>query len=206
MKEYIKILIIAAGIVIIPVLISPLPRFDKPFSTVVEARDGTLLGARTADDGQWRFPSPGEVPEKFEKALLTFEDRYFYFHPGINPVSVVRALRDNLRAGTVVRGGSTITMQVARLSGGGRERTYGAKIIEMLQALKLELIRSKKRILGIYAANAPFGGNTVGLDAAAWRYTGKAPEDITWAEAAALAVLPNAPSLVFPGKIGRAHV
>ena len=200
MKVLSKILIIAAGIVIIPVLISPLPRFDKPFSTVVEACDGTLLGARTADDGQWRFPSPGEVPEKFEKALLTFEDRYFYFHPGINPVSVVRALRDNLRAGTVVRGGSTITMQVARLSGGGRERTYGAKIIEMLQALKLELFRSKKRILGIYAANAPFGGNTVGLDAAAWRYTGKAPEDITWAEAAALAVLPNAPSLVFPGR------
>jgi penicillin-binding protein 1C len=91
-------------------------------------------------------------------------------------------------------------MQVARLSRGERSRTYGTKMIEMLQALKLEIFRSKNEILRIYAANAPFGGNTVGLDAAAWRYTGKSPADITWAEASALAVLPNSPSLVYPGR------
>ena len=91
-------------------------------------------------------------------------------------------------------------MQVARLARGIKPRTYPGKIIEMLSALKLELFASKNRILKIYSANAPFGGNTVGLDAAAWRYTGKSPADITWAEAAALAVLPNSPSLVFPGK------
>jgi len=190
----------AAGIIIIPVLVSPLPLFKVPLSTVVEASDGSLLGARIADDGQWRFPSSSIVPEKFEKALLTFEDRYFYYHPGINPVSLIRALSDNLKAGEIVRGGSTITMQVARLSRGNRQRTYGEKIIEMLQAVKLEIFRSKREILRVYAANAPFGGNNVGLDAAAWRYTGKSPADLTWAEASALAVLPNSPSMVYPGK------
>lgn len=190
----------AAGILIIPVLLSPLPRFKAPLSTVVEAGDGSLLGARIASDGQWRFPPAMTVPEKFEKALLTFEDRHFYHHPGINPVSLIKAFRDNLRAGKIVRGGSTITMQVARLSRGIRQRTYGEKIIEMLQALKLEIFRSKRAILKMYTANAPFGGNSVGLDAASWRYLGKSPDDITWSEAAALAILPNSPSLVYPGK------
>lgn len=200
LSKRLKILFAAAGISIIAVLVLPLPRFDSPVSTVVEARDGSLLGARIAGDGQWRFPSSAEVPEKFKKALLTYEDRYFYYHPGINPVALIRALRLNLKAGKVVSGGSTITMQVARLAGGDRPRTYGAKIVEMIQALKLEILRSKDKILELYVSNAPFGGNCVGLDAAAWRYTGKSPDDITWAEAAALAVLPNSPSLVFPGK------
>ena len=177
-----------------------MPRFNAPLSTIVEAGDGSLLGARIADDGQWRFPSSDLVPEKFEKALLTFEDRYFYYHPGINPVSVFRAFKDNLKAREIVSGGSTITMQVARLSRGNRSRTYGEKIVEMLGALKLELFRTKKSILKLYTANAPFGGNNVGLDAAAWRYTGKASSEISWAEAASLAVLPNSPALVYPGK------
>ena len=200
MKKPLKILLIAAGIIIIPVLISPLPEFRAPLSTVVEARDGSLLGARIAGDGQWRFPPSENVPEKFKKALLTFEDRYFFYHPGINPFSLFRAFRDNIKAGKIVRGGSTVTMQVSRLARGSRPRTYGEKIIEILGAIKLEIFRSKKNILKMYAANAPFGGNIVGLDAASWRYTGKSPEDITWAEAAALAVLPNSPSLVYPGK------
>ena len=97
-------------------------------------------------------------------------------------------------------GGSTITMQVARISRGNRPRTYSEKFIEMLSALKLEIFRSKKKILELYASNAPFGGNTVGLEAASWRYTGKSSTDITWAEAAALAILPNSPALVFPGR------
>ena len=200
MKRKLKIAFLAAGVIITPVLLSPLPRFKAPFSTVVEAADGTLLGARIADDGQWRFPGFEMVPEKFEKALLTFEDRYFFSHPGINPVSIFRALIRNIKAGEVVSGGSTITMQVARISRGKKPRTYSEKIIEMLSALKLELFRSKREILKMYAANAPFGGNTVGLEAAAWRYTGKSSSDLTWAEAAALAILPNSPALIFPGK------
>lgn len=190
----------AGGIIIIPVLLSRVPRFRAPLSTVVEAGNGALLGARIADDGQWRFPPAGKVPEKFEKALLTFEDRYFYYHPGVNPFSIFRAFSQNIKAHKIISGGSTVTMQVARLSRGDRARTYGEKLIEILEAFKLELFSSKKEILRLYAANAPFGGNTVGLDAAAWRYTGKPAEEITWAEAAALAVLPNSPSLVYPGK------
>jgi penicillin-binding protein 1C len=200
LKRNLKILFIAAGVVITPVLLSPVPRFKAPLSTVVEARDGSLLGARIADDGQWRFPGFDQVPEKFEKALLAFEDRYFYIHPGINPVSVIRAVIQNIKAGEIVSGGSTITMQVARISRGSSSRTYPGKIVEMLSALKMELFHSKKSILKIYSANAPFGGNIVGLEAATWRYLGKSSADITWAEAAALAVLPNSPALVFPGK------
>jgi len=192
--------VIAAGVLITPVLLSPLPVFRSPLSTVVEARDGSLLGARIADDGQWRFPAPEDVPEKFEKSLLTFEDSWFYYHPGINPVSILRALKNNIKAREVVSGGSTITMQVARISRGNKPRSYTEKFIEMLSALKLEMFRSKKKILLLYASNAPFGGNTVGLEAAAWRYTGKSSADITWAEAAALAILPNSPALVFPGR------
>ena len=200
MNRKLKIFVVAAGVLITPVLLSPLPVFRSPLSTVVEASDGSLLGARIADDGQWRFPSIQEIPEKFEKSLLTFEDSWFYYHPGINPVSILRALKNNIKAGEVVSGGSTITMKVARNSRGNKQRSYKEKIIEMLSALKLELFRSKKKILQLYASNAPFGGNTVGLEAAAWRYTGKSPADITWAEAAALAILPNSPAIVFPGR------
>jgi penicillin-binding protein 1C len=200
LKRGIKILMVAAGIVIIPVLLSPMPRFKSPLSTVVEAVDGTLLGARIAADGQWRFPPLKNVPEKFEKSLLTFEDRFFYYHPGVNPVSIIRAFADNIKSGEIVRGGSTISMQVARLSRGNRQRTYSEKFIEILMAFKLEIFRSKKEIFRMYSANAPFGGNIVGLDAASWRYLGKPPGDLTWAEAAELAILPNSPSLVYPGR------
>jgi penicillin-binding protein 1C len=200
LNRKLKILIVAAGIIFLPVLLAPMPRFKTPFSTVVEARDGSLLGARIADDGQWRFPPPAAIPRKFEKAALTFEDRYYYYHPGINLLSAIRAFYQNIKAGRIVSGGSTITMQVARLSRGNRRRTYPGKIIEMLSALKLELFRSKKEIFKMYATNAPFGSNIVGIEAAAWRYSGKSSEDITWAEAAALAVLPNSPALVYPGR------
>ncbi|MBK7132227.1 MAG: penicillin-binding protein 1C [Bacteroidales bacterium] len=200
MNRKLRIFLIAAGVVITPVLLSPLPRFRSPLSTVVEANDGSLLGARIADDGQWRFPYSGEVPDKFEKALLTFEDRWFRFHPGINPVSIFRAAVNNFKAGKIVSGGSTITMQVARIAAGNKPRTYGEKFIEMLSALKLELFSSKKKIIEMYASNAPFGGNTVGLEAAAWRYTGKSSSSLSWAEAASLAILPNSPGLVFPGR------
>jgi penicillin-binding protein 1C len=200
LNKKLKIFFIAAGVLITPVLLSPLPSFRSPLSTVVEAGDSSLLGARIADDGQWRFPGPEKVPEKFEKSLLTFEDSWFYYHPGINPVSLIRAFRSNLKAGKIVSGGSTITMQVARISRGNKPRNYTEKIFEMFSAVKLELFKSKKKILQLYSSNAPFGGNTVGIEAAAWRYTGKSSADITWAEAAALAILPNSPALVFPGR------
>lgn len=169
------------------------------YSAVLRDRHGELLGARIADDGQWRFPPSDTVPEKFCTAVTEFEDRWFRYHPGINPVSLVKAAFRNIRAGHVVSGGSTITMQVIRLSR-GRDRTLWQKAIECILATRLELRCSKDEILALYAAHAPFGGNTVGLEAASWRYFGKPSSELSWGEAATLAVLPNAPSMVHPGK------
>ena len=163
------------------------------YSTVVESAEGELLGARIAADGQWRFPPCDTVPERFATALVQFEDRHFWWHPGVNPVAMGRALVQNLRSGHVVSGGSTLTMQVIRLSR-QKERTVKQKLIESVLATRLELRYSKRRILALYASHAPFGGNVVGLEAAAWRYFGRPASELSWAEAATLAVLPNAPA------------
>ncbi len=178
----------------------PSPLFHDPCSTVIEDRSGNLMGARIADDGQWRFPSNDIIPYKFEKALILFEDKYFYFHNGVNPLSIAKAVYRDVKAGKIISGGSTITMQVIRLARKGKSRTVFEKMIETYLAFRLELTYSKKEILALYAANAPFGGNVVGLEAASWRYFGKSSEKLSWAEAATLAVLPNSPSLIFPGK------
>ncbi|MBC9794491.1 penicillin-binding protein 1C [Sinomicrobium weinanense] len=178
----------------------PDPLFRTPTSTVIESRNGALLGARIAEDGQWRFPETDSVPKKFEQCILHFEDAYFYTHPGFNPISIGKALVRNIRAGNVVRGGSTLTQQVIRLSRKGKKRTYFEKVLEIILATRLELRHSKKDILRLYASQAPFGSNVVGLDVAAWRYFGVQPHQLSWAESATLAVLPNAPSLVYPGK------
>lgn len=176
------------------------PFGDLPLSTVLYASNGTLLSAVTAADGQWRFPAQDSVPYKYEKALLFFEDEYFYEHNGVSLPSVARAAFQNVRNGKVVSGGSTITMQVVRMSRRRTGRAFADKVYEMLRALQLETHCSKKEILWLYAANAPYGGNVVGLEAAAWRYFGRKPHQLSWAESACLAVLPNAPALIFPGK------
>ena len=169
------------------------------YSTVVESAEGELLGARIAADGQWRFPPCDTVPQRFATALVQFEDRQFWWHPGVNPVAMGRALVQNLRSGHVVSGGSTLTMQVIRLSR-QRERTVWQKIVESVLATRLELRCRKRTILALYASHAPFGGNVVGLEAAAWRYFGRPASELSWAEAATLAVLPNAPSTLHLGK------
>ena len=176
------------------------PIFKDPYSTVLVDKEDNLLGARIAQDGQWRFPGSGLPPENFERAILAFEDRYFYYHFGINPVSIGRALVQNLREGRIVSGGSTITMQVARMAQKNKPRTVWQKLKEMWLAVRLEVRYSKKEILAMYANNAPFGGNVVGLEAASWRYYGRSSNQLSWAEATNLAILPNAPSLIFPGK------
>ena len=163
------------------------------YSTVVESAEGELLGARIAADEQWRFPPCDTVPARFAAALVQFEDRHFWWHPGVDPGALVRAFADNLRSGHVVSGGSTITMQVIRLSR-QKERSLWQKMIEAVQATRLELRYSKRKILALYASHAPFGGNVVGLEAAAWRYFGRPASELSWAEAATLAVLPNAPA------------
>ncbi|MDR0724749.1 MAG: penicillin-binding protein 1C [Prevotellaceae bacterium] len=173
---------------------------DDPYCTVIEDSDGELLGARIASDGQWRFPEKAILPEIYIQALITFEDKRFYAHQGIDPVAVVRALAHNIRQGKTVEGGSTISMQVVRLMRKGKKRTLKEKIIETLLAIRLEASMSKKEILSLYTANAPFGGNVVGIEAAAWRYFGRNAADLSWAEAATLAVLPNSPALIHPGR------
>ena len=169
------------------------------YATVVTDRNGELLGARIAGDQQWRFPPCDTVPERFAAALVQFEDRHFRWHPGVNPVALVRAAADNARAGHVVSGGSTLTMQVIRLSR-NRERTLRQKLVEAILATRLEFRCSKDEILALYASHAPFGGNVVGLEAAAWRYFGRPAGELSWAESATLAVLPNAPASIHPGK------
>ncbi|SHE32193.1 penicillin-binding protein 1C [Mariniphaga anaerophila] len=179
----------------------PRPLFDAPYSTVLESSDGRLLGARIAADQQWRFPAADSVPQKYEKCLLQFEDKYFYYHPGINPVALARALAQNIKAGRTVSGGSTLTMQVCRMARGNRRRSLKNKIVEMIWALNLEFRFTKKEILNMYASHAPFGGNVVGIEAAAWRWYARPPSQLSWAESATLAVLPNAPSLIYPGRL-----
>lgn len=178
----------------------PRPLFDVPTSMVVLDKDNLLLGARIASDGQWRFPYRDSIPHKFSTALLEFEDRRFYNHPGIDPKAIVRAMDQNIRNRSIVSGGSTLTMQLMRMARGKKSRSLWNKGLEAVMATRMELSYSKDEILAHYASNAPFGGNVVGLDAASWRYYGKEPELLSWGEAATLAVLPNSPSLVHPGR------
>jgi len=174
--------------------------FTDPTATVITSQNNRLLGAQIARDGQWRFPQNDSIPEKFKTCIIAFEDAYFYKHPGFNPISIFKAFRDNLKSDGIKRGGSTLTQQVIRLSRKGQNRTYFEKVIEIILATRLEFRESKDQILAYYASNAPFGGNVVGLDAASWRYFNRDANQLSWAEHATLAVLPNAPSLIYPGK------
>lgn len=176
------------------------PLFPGPRSTVLLDRSGGTLAASVSLDGQWRMPPGDSIPLRFEHCLIAFEDRHFRSHPGIHLPSLLRAVQQNRKAGRVVSGGSTITMQVARMARGSRPRNWWNKIIELVIALRLEIRYSKDEILALYAANAPFGGNVVGLEAAAWRWFGRSPHQLGWAEQATLAVLPNAPARIHPAR------
>jgi penicillin-binding protein 1C len=178
----------------------PKPLFKAPYSTVVESNDGRLLGARIAADGQWRFPSIQTAPYKFKQAIIHYEDKRFKYHLGIDPIAMSRALLQNIQSKKIISGGSTLSMQVIRLSRQKKKRNFWNKSIETVLATRLELGYSKESILAMYASNAPFGGNVVGIEAAAWRYFGHTVEELSWAEAATLAVLPNAPALIHISK------
>lgn len=174
--------------------------FNAPTSFVISDKNGQLLNASIASDGQWRFPYSVDVPEKFAVCITNFEDKRFWYHPGIDPIAMLRAIKQNLSGNKIVSGGSTLTMQTIRLSKKNSKRNLWNKITESILALRLECSYRKKSILALYASNAPFGSNVVGLEAAAWRYYGRSANRLSWGEMAALAVLPNAPSLIHPGK------
>ncbi len=191
---------IRALITILGYLFIPIPLFTDPYSTLLYTEENQLLGARIAADEQWRFPPSDTLPEKFSTCLIQFEDKHFYIHPGIDPIAIMRASIQNIRNKRIVSGGSTISMQLARIVCRNEERTLKAKSMEIALALALETRFSKKELLQLYATHAPFGGNVVGAETAAWRYFGRSLNSLSWAESATLAILPNAPALIHPGR------
>ncbi|WP_338485573.1 peptidoglycan glycosyltransferase PbpC [Pseudomonas trivialis] len=178
----------------------PLPLPQDDLARVVLAEDGTPLWRFADANGVWRYPvQTGEVSPYYLDALLTYEDRWFYEHPGVNPLALVRATWQNLTGARVVSGGSTLSMQVARLLD-PHSRTWHGKLRQLWRTAQLEWHLSKKQILNLYLNRAPFGGTLQGVAAASWAYLGKSPAQLTRAEAALLAVLPQAPSRLRPDR------
>lgn len=172
----------------------------RPSTTILADRRGEPLRILLADDGQDCRPIPlGETGPWIGPAIVAAEDGRFYSHPGVDPLAVGRATIQNLASGRVVSGASTISTQVVRLAQ-PRPRTLRSKIIEALLALKMERSLSKQQILEEYLNRAPFGGLTVGVQAAAQRYFGKDARDLTLGEAALLAGLPQSPSRLRPDR------
>ncbi|WP_288080859.1 peptidoglycan glycosyltransferase PbpC [Pseudomonas sp.] len=176
----------------------PLPKDD--LARVVLAEDGTPLWRFADANGVWRYPvQTAEVSPYYLDALLTYEDRWFYQHPGVNPLALARATWQNLTGARVVSGGSTLSMQVARLLD-PHSRTFHGKLRQLWRTAQLEWHLSKAEILNLYLNRAPFGGTLQGVAAASWAYLGKSPAQLTHAEAALLAVLPQAPSRLRPDR------
>ncbi|NML17674.1 penicillin-binding protein 1C [Azohydromonas caseinilytica] len=180
----------------------PIPR-DAP-GAVVLARDGTPLRTWPDADGIWRQPvTPEQVSPLYLDALLGYEDRWFHWHPGVNPVALARAAGQWLRHGRIVSGGSTLTMQVARLIDPpppGTSRSLRAKARQIARALQLELRLSKREILTLYLNRAPMGGIVEGVEMASRGYLGRPALHLSHAEAALLAALPQAPSRLRPDR------
>lgn len=179
--------------------IQALPRFSEDYSFVVYDRAGNLLNAQVASDEQWRFPQREPLSRMYRDCAIVYEDKNFYFHFGIDPISVVRALYLNVKHQRVVSGASTLTMQVARISEKNKPRTFKQKLKESFLSLLIECAYNKGTILNLYANNAPYGGNVVGISAASRRYFSRSQTDLSIAEVATLSVLPNEPALVRPG-------
>ncbi len=178
----------------------PLPLREAQPARVVVAEDGTPLWRVADSQGVWRYPvTLNEVSPAYIEALLNFEDRWFWQHPGINPAAFLRALAQNLRHGGIVSGGSTLTMQVARLID-PQPRTLRGKLVQTWRAVQLEWHLSKREILTLYLNCAPFGGTVEGVGAASWIWLGKPPSQLTKGEAALLAALPQAPSRLRPDR------
>ena len=177
----------------------PLPK-ARDTSTLVVARDGTPLRAFADSNGVWRYPATAEtVSPLYLQALLNYEDRWFWKHPGVNPWALLRAGGQWLQGGRIISGGSTLTMQVARILD-PHTRTPWGKAKQLLRALQLEAHLSKPEILQLYLERAPFGGTIEGVEAASWAYLGKPALQLSQAEAALLAVLPQSPSRLRPDR------
>ncbi len=192
----------AAGLFLLALLAIPMPdnALDPPASTVIQDRQGRILRVYLSRDDSYLIPVElEEVSPHLTAAFITYEDRFFRWHPGLNPVAILRAARLNLQAGRIVSGGSTITQQLARMID-PRPRTFGAKLIEAFRALQLELRCSKDEILAAYLNRAPFGGNVLGVAAASRIYFGKPAIELGPGEAALLAAIPKSPETLRPDR------
>ncbi|MEO5673711.1 MAG: penicillin-binding protein 1C [Chitinophagales bacterium] len=170
------------------------------YSKIITASDGSVLHAFLSSDEKWRMKTElNEITPLLKRTIIEKEDKYFYYHPGINPVAVARALINNVTHGKKTSGASTLTMQVARMVD-RKPRTYSNKLVEMLRAFQLELHYSKDEILQLYLNLVPYGGNIEGVKSAALMYFGQAPDYLSLAQVVSLAIIPNRPSSLIPGK------
>jgi len=194
-------IVIGILLIFIAYLIYPLPNplFTDDYSQIIKDRKGETLRIFLNQNDQWCFPAESnkKAPERLKTAVIQYEDAYFYWHLGVNPVSVARAAYQNIKNRRIVSGASTLTMQLARLMQ-PKKRSFKNKIQEMFLAIKLDLHYSKDQIIELYLNHAPYGGNISGYRAASLRYFRKNPDELSWAQAASLAVLPNAPGIVSP--------
>lgn len=189
-----KYIIGASVIILIVWIFMPLPNNKPAYSKVLYSKEGILLSATISDEQQWCFPMDEDIPEKLTVSIITYEDEYFPYHPGVNPVAILKALVINVKSGKTKRGASTIPMQVMRMKNKHASRNWYNKIKETLGAVKYSLITRDKTILKEWCEIAPFGGNTIGIKAASLRYFGRSVDKLSWAEYALLAVMPNGPS------------
>lgn len=192
--------VLLCAVVVLADKLWPLPLHEVTPARVVVAEDGSPLWRFADAQGIWRYPvTIEEVSPRYLDALIQYEDRWFWDHPGVNPLSIARAAWQDVTSGRVVSGGSTLTMQVARLLD-PHPRTFGGKFRQLWRAMQLEWHLSKRDILTLYLNRAPFGGTLQGIGAASWAYLGKPPAQLSYADAALLAVLPQAPSRLRPDR------
>lgn len=184
------------GVLLLVFLVWPVPGDELKYSRSVYSAEGTLLSAQVSGDGQWCLPLEEDLPEAFKTCIIEYEDAWFYWHPGINPVSMAKAFYAYLSKGRVVRGASTLPMQVMRMRFKNANRSILNKLSESISAIKYSLTRQKSTVLKDWSQMAPFGGNTVGVRSAALRYFGRDFAQLSWAEYALLAVMPNSPTAV----------
>lgn len=172
----------------------PLPQYKPKYSKALYSKEGTLLSATVSANNQWCFPLDEKLPENFKHCVIIYEDEYFPYHFGCNPISILKALFINHKKAKIVRGASTIPMQVMRMKNQSRNRSWYNKLMETIQAIKYSFLHTDQTILREWAEMAPFGGNTIGAKAASLRYFGRTLDNLSWAEYALLAVMPNGPS------------
>lgn len=210
-----KIAIIIALFILIPIILFlildklfplDLKKLYPEFSQIIRYRDGTIARVFLTSDDKLRIPvSLDNLKEDVIKVLIASEDKRFYYHFGIDPFAIIRALWSNIKKGRIVSGASTITMQIARMIE-RKPRTLKSKIIEMFRAIQLELRFSKRELLEIYLNLAPFGGNIEGIASASYSYYNKPPSQLSPLEMVTLLAIPKQPSKLRPDKLSLIHI